>query len=510
MRVVAAACCLFAAGCSTSLGITVPGPAHYEHRPSRPPVAQGPAPKIALTVPREALALVATAMTWNETRRTGEFRRIEPPLTYAIPYSFVIEHIELVAGVLMFPALMPVLIYQMIWWIWSRGLPDVEREALESPWGSAYRDAAGQALWPGYNVTAWWSWRAELLALDDARTGGWRRRTVIDRTPSHDAVTFEVRVGTGTPTVFRENPGADGRATWSFADSGLQPDADVTLTASGPAGTVTVALPATYVRAALEARRLHAAVFTDPTDTASRQRLAALYEAAGSYALARAEWERIARADPALAEQQAAQIARLWTLENQANRAAGRTKRALFGSAIRPLQAALYAGEISPQPLEAEPDALAGRLMSGVLRERVRNALAWIVSEQAPPEAAANAILSTAGDYHAPVAAWAALRACLVHPQPLAGEVLQVLLKADVPVEVHRLAAEATLLGDPEHAVAYLAAFAHRPGVHWVLNDATGAALAPIADVWIAWAETEGPKRQWDAATRRYLIRRNR
>lgn len=510
MRKLAAVCCVFAAGCSTSLGITAPGAARYESRPSRPPAAAATTTSIALTVPRDALALSASVDTYDATAVTGEFRRVQGPLTYAIPYSYLIEHGELVAGVLMIPALIPVLLYQLVWWIWSRGLSDQERAQLDAPWGSGYRDAAGQALWPGCNVTAWWSWRAELLALDTPGVGGWRNRTIVDRVPRFDEVTLEVRVGDGPPTRVRTTP-VNGRAHWSLTDLGLdlKGDAPVTVKARVPSGDATMVLPAKYVRDALAAAELRAAAHADPADATPHTALAKMYERAGGFVQARAEWIWAGRADDGLRDRTTSALDRLWASEADAARRSGDLRHALFCTAVRPLEQQLRRGTVSAQPLEAQPKTLAGRITRGVLQERVRSALAWTISDTAPSDQVARALLSTAGDHETPVAAWAALRACVRHPQPLASEVLPALLTHDAPAELHRLAAEAIVAGNPEGALYSLAPYAANPAVHWVLRTVTGAALGPVPADWDAWVRAEADSLQWDAATGLYRSRRN-
>lgn len=511
MRMVAAFCCVFAAGCSTSLGIAVPGAARYESRPSRPPAAAAPEPSLTLTVPRDALALTATVQTWSAAARTGEFRRVQERLTFAIPYSFLIEHGELVAGVLLVPPLIPVLLYQLVWWIWSRGLTDQQRAELDAPWGSGLRDATGQALWPGCNVTDWWSWRAGLIPLDTASIGGWRRRTVVDRTPMAEEVTLEIQVGTGSPTVLRAVPVA-GRADWSLTSLGLNltGDAPVTITARSSAGTATTELPAAFVKQALAAEQLRTTAHADPADATAHVALAELHASAGGYVQARGEWALAARADDGRRRTAAAAIDRLWVAEADAARARGDVRHALFCVAVRPLEQQLLRGEVSAQPLEAEPKTLAGRITQGVLRERVRSAMAWTLAEGAPGDEVARALLSTAGDHESPVAAWAALRACAAHPQRLAADILPALLTRDAPAELHRLAAEAIIVGDPDRALRTLAPFADRPAVHWVLSGATGATLGPVAADWNAWVRAESDSRRWDGASRRYRVSRDR
>ncbi|MHC5018790.1 MAG: hypothetical protein ACYTGX_01505 [Planctomycetota bacterium] len=509
MRVLAAVGCLFAAGCSTSLGITVPGPAHFTAREARPPVQAAPVPRIELAVARESLSLTATARSWRETASTGDFRRTQPALTYAIPYSLLVEQVELVLSAALLPPLVPILLYQMVWWVWSRGLTDEQRAELDAPFGSGYRDASLQALWPGCNVTAFWAWRAALLELDDPAVGAWRRRTVRSAEPVRGAVQLTATAGEGPPAQFRATAGSDGTARWTLNDLSPQGDAPIVLRARSESGTAELALPAAYWRAAREAAALRTALAATPANGTAHATLARLYETAGGFALARAELERAAAEGHGAGELPAA-MRRLWAAEARAHRADGRTRAALFATAVRPLQDALLSGTASLEPLEAAPEAAAGRLTGGLLRERVHNALAWARHTETPPPVVGNALLATAGDFTAPVAAWAALRACIAHPQPAAPEVLRPLLAEQIPTELQRLAAQAILAAAPSAAVSRLARFASSPGVHWALNDATGANLPPVPADWAAWSGTEAWKRQWDAAARRYVTRRDR
>lgn len=507
MRALAALCCVFAAGCSTSLGISVPGASRYEAREARPPTDAAPVNRVTLELDRSALSLTAAAYSRKETQRTGDFRRVQPVLTYGIPYSFLLGHAELVVAAALVPALVPVLLYQAAWWVWSRGLSDEERAELGDPFGSGYRNMSLQALWPGCNVTAWWWFRAELLELDDPTAGAWRTRSVIDTEPIRGAVKLEVKTGEGAPRSLSASAGPGGTARFDLAELAPADDATVVLTATSGAGTATLELPAGYWRAATDAAALRAKLAAEPSDGETRAQLAALYEAAGGFALARAEHERLHVPGTAWAT---ADVERLWNLEAGARRRDGRLHAALFADAARRLERRLRTGEVSREPLATAPEAAAGRITHGLLHERVDNALAWAESADAPPAVIGNALLSTAGDFTAPAAAWAALRACIAHPQPLAGETLPNLLRAGVPVELQRLAAQAILAGSPGSAVAVLAPHAALPGVHWALNDATGARLPAQPEAWASWAETQAWTLQWDATARRYSQPRDR
>lgn len=530
MRVLAAAACLFATGCAASLDIVAPGPIAWERRPL-PGETAPPEPRretrLELDVAREAGSLTLVARLAEHRTLAGEFRRVHQPLERAIPWSAWAEQSEHLVALAMLPVLVVILCWQLAWWVYGRGLTAEERALRERPWGSDTRDLLFEALWPAINATELWRWRADWLALAAPAPGPWRHRTDVTQQIPLDGRPVALAVGDATLSLPATD--AQGQAAvaltppaavtepWRVGDRRIEADQPLEcvahLTGAGPVPlTARCTLAPDYLARAARIRALRAEQRLAGRSAARHRELAEAYAALGGHVPARAEWRRAAAwGDDGDRARAAEALAALWRAERDAARRDRDLRRALFCEAVGPLEQALRAHTdaaptVDLAPLEGGPDVVADRLRAGDAAVRAATALALAATAGAPTPAVHRGLLGAAAEFREPVAAWAALRALGRHPAGAESvAVLATLFRDEALPELQVAAAEAILAADPERGVRACVEAAARPAVQWVLADATGAALDPVAAAWRSWWLAEWPALRWDAATRMFV-----
>ncbi len=506
-------------GCSYSLGVRVPAAPDVEERGA---AEAGPAlPRLVLKLPLESLGLEVRVRleTVQPVRlETRETRRL---LTHAIAFSPAAELAEQVAGWGASPLLVCLLGYHVGWWVYGRGLEEEERAGRGEPWGSGARDAILEAIWPGQNARAPWSWRARLLELDDPEVGPWRAGT-RDRAEPLSGRRIELRVNgaakgafgetdeTGSTTIRFEASRVGQTEEWSLGGVPVptpRPASPVVIEAEAatPGSRVVARLevPASYLDAALRAARARDALRRKGHTAAVHRGLAEVFEGGGAIAAARGEWRRVhAHGTHEDRAEAVTAIAALWQREVRQARSRGDEARALLLDALGEVDvAALEGGPVAAPEAAGDAEALASRIREGSLRARVSAALAVGADPARFRESGPvlDALLEAAADDRAPIPCYAALRALAVLPDPRVPLLLPARLGSRVP-EIREAVAVALLRTEAALAEADgvapdlgpLADAADDPGVARALADWTGENVPPGARPWREWLRASG------------------
>ncbi|MCI0339637.1 MAG: hypothetical protein L0216_00565 [Planctomycetales bacterium] len=511
---------LAAAGCSYSLGVRVPAAPEVEERAEAK--AGRAAPRLELTLPAENLGLELRARLETVQPVRVEARETRRLLTHAIAFSPAAELAEQVAGWAASPLLVCLLGYHLGWWVYGRGLEEEERAERGEPWGSGARDAIGEAIWPGQNARAPWSWRAQLLELDDPEVGPWRRRT-RERAEPLAGRRIELRVNGAEKGAFGETDETGGTAIrleasrvgqweeWTLGGVPIPPsrgtgDPLVVEAEAAMGGSRLVArleVPASYLDAALRAARGRDALRRSGHVAAVHRELAAASEAGGALAGARAEWRRVhAHGSPEERAEAAAALTALWQREVREARSRGDEARALLLDAFGEVDVgSLRGGPVAAPEATGATEALASRIREGSLRARLSAALVVAADPARFRESGPvlDALLEAAADDRAPVPCYAALRVLAFLPDPRVPLLLAGGLRSRVPeireaLAVAILRTEAALAeagaGPPD--LGPLADAADDPGVARALGDWTGENVPPGARSWREWLRASG------------------